>query len=702
MKVEDKTIMNTLKSTFSQIINRKETYLSLVILIAGIALLGWVFNNVSLAAFSSSFKPISPIVAVTFIAVSILLLIKINSEKSRLTKIVVTFSIIIITLFFSAILLGYFFNFEFKIEKILVKNLDKYGSSQTGIMSQVASGLFIAICISILAGRNNNKHTIKYFGGSLLLLAFSLSSLLLIGYLLRAPLLFGSNIIPVALPTAICFWLLSITLLREIELKYWTFNWINKDSTEFILLKSFLPFAILIVITQGFLITIFTDANSNPALSIAIVLLIIIPITILIVIKISSILGVTLLKAQQALKEKENKLLLLQYSRNLIEVSLDPFVTIDADGKITDANSATENASGLSREILIGSDFSEYFTEPDKARIVYQRVFAEGSVIDYPLTIRHRSTKLIDVLYNASVYRNENGEIIGVFAAARDITKIKHAEEILEIANNELSFQIKETAKQAEELFNANKELAFQNEEKQKRADELIAAIKELETFSYSVSHDLRSPLRHINGFVDLLLNRFSDSLPDKAKHYLNNIADSTTQMGILIDDLLQFSRIGRQEKKLAIFDMNTLVHEVLVVIKQENNKRNIDWRIAMLPLVYGDQGLLRLVWTNLISNAVKFTSTREKAIIEIKFLDEKDEFTFSISDNGVGFDMQYAQNLFGVFQRLHTTDEFEGTGIGLANVQHIILRLRGRTWAEAELDKGATFYFSLPKNKED
>ncbi len=694
--------MNTLKSTFSQIINRKETYLSLVILIAGIALLGWVFNNVSLAAFSSSFKPISPIVAVTFIAVSILLLIKINSEKSRLTKIVVTFSIIIITLFFSAILLGYFFNFEFKIEKILVKNLDKYGSSQTGIMSQVASGLFIAICISILAGRNNNKHTIKYFGGSLLLLAFSLSSLLLIGYLLRAPLLFGSNIIPVALPTAICFWLLSITLLREIELKYWTFNWINKDSTEFILLKSFLPFAILIVITQGFLITIFTDANSNPALSIAIVLLIIIPITILIVIKISSILGVTLLKAQQALKEKENKLLLLQYSRNLIEVSLDPFVTIDADGKITDANSATENASGLSREILIGSDFSEYFTEPDKARIVYQRVFAEGSVIDYPLTIRHRSTKLIDVLYNASVYRNENGEIIGVFAAARDITKIKHAEEILEIANNELSFQIKETAKQAEELFNANKELAFQNEEKQKRADELIAAIKELETFSYSVSHDLRSPLRHINGFVDLLLNRFSDSLPDKAKHYLNNIADSTTQMGILIDDLLQFSRIGRQEKKLAIFDMNTLVHEVLVVIKQENNKRNIDWRIAMLPLVYGDQGLLRLVWTNLISNAVKFTSTREKAIIEIKFLDEKDEFTFSISDNGVGFDMQYAQNLFGVFQRLHTTDEFEGTGIGLANVQHIILRLRGRTWAEAELDKGATFYFSLPKNKED
>ncbi len=391
------------------------------------------------------------------------------------------------------------------------------------------------------------------------------------------------------------------------------------------------------------------------------------------------------IETKHLLAESEKKQFLNNYSRSLIEASLDPFVTIDVDGKITDVNTATENATGLSRDSLIGTDFSNYFTEPEKAKIGYQKVFAEGNVLDYPLSIRHTSNKIIDVVYNANVYRNEQGKVIGVFAAARDITERNRVRE-----------------KRTSELIIANKELAFQNEENQKLTDELIFANKELEKFSYSVSHDLRAPLRHINGYVDLLLSRFYDSLPEKGRHYLDNIADSSRQMGTLIDDLLQFSRIGRQEKRLVDLDMNIIVHEVLVSIKQDNPKRNIEWRIATLPQVYGDKALLHLVWTNLLSNAVKFTRAREKTIIEINVLDENDAFIFSIHDNGVGFDMQYAHKLFGVFQRLHPTDEFEGTGIGLANVHHIILRHGGRTWAEAEPDKGATFYFSLPKNKED
>ena len=268
--------------------------------------------------------------------------------------------------------------------------------------------------------------------------------------------------------------------------------------------------------------------------------------------------------------------------------------------------------------------------------------------------------------------------------------------------NIELAFQNEEKEKRAAELIIANKELVFQNREKEKRAAELIIANKELESFSYSVSHDLSAPLRHINGYAELLLSHFYDSLPDKARHYLDNIADSASQMATLIDDLLQFSRTGRQEMRLANLDMNIIVQEVLAPIKQDNRERNIEWRIATLPHVYGDQAMLRLVWTNLLSNAVKFTRTKEKTIIGINVIDENDAFIFSIRDNGVGFDMQYAQKLFGVFQRLHPTDEFEGTGIGLANVHRIILRHGGRTYAEAEPDKGATFYFSLPKNKED
>lgn len=234
-----------------------------------------------------------------------------------------------------------------------------------------------------------------------------------------------------------------------------------------------------------------------------------------------------------------------------------------------------------------------------------------------------------------------------------------------------------------------------------KRAEELNIANKELEAFSYSVSHDLRAPLRHINGYVDLLLSRFYDPLPDKARHYLDNIADSAHQMGTLIDDLLQFSRTGRQEIRQAYLDMNIIVQVVLETIKQDNRERNIEWRIASLPHIYGDKAMMYLVWKNLLDNAVKFTSAKEKAIIEINVLKKNEEFIFSVCDNGVGFDMQYAQKLFGVFQRLHSTDEFEGTGIGLANVHRIILRHKGRTWAEAEPDNGATFYFSLPKNKE-
>jgi signal transduction histidine kinase len=302
--------------------------------------------------------------------------------------------------------------------------------------------------------------------------------------------------------------------------------------------------------------------------------------------------------------------------------------------------------------------------------------------------------------------------------AYQNSEKEKRAAELI-IANKELAYQVEEKEKRvvekekrAAELLIANKELVFQKEEKEKRAAELIltnkellyqiTANKELEAFSYAVSHDLRAPLRYISGYVDLLLSRFYEDLPDKARHYLKNIAESTHQMDTLIDDLLEFSRTSRQEMRLSDLDMNKIVEDVLVPIKQNVLKRTIEWNIVLLPHVYGDQAMLRLVWTNLLSNAIKFTQTREKTIINIDVVDKNNVFTFSVRDNGVGFDMQYAKKLFGVFQRLHPVDEFEGTGIGLANVRRIIAKHGGTTWAEAQLDKGATFYFSLPKIKKE
>ncbi|MGA3287703.1 MAG: ATP-binding protein [Bacteroidota bacterium] len=228
---------------------------------------------------------------------------------------------------------------------------------------------------------------------------------------------------------------------------------------------------------------------------------------------------------------------------------------------------------------------------------------------------------------------------------------------------------------------------------------ELEVANKELESFSYSVSHDLRAPLRHISGYVELLTRHFQSELSEKGVHYLDSIADSAHQMGILIDNLLQFSRTGRAEMQRSQLEMNGIVQEVVESVSKDNPDRTIEWVVRKLPSVYGDDATLRLVWMNLLSNAVKFTRTREKALIEIGAKVETKEVIFFVRDNGVGFDMKYAQKLFGVFQRLHSTEEFEGTGIGLANVHRIVMRHGGRTWAEAELNKGATFYFTIPHN---
>ncbi|HCM26474.1 MAG TPA: hypothetical protein DIC34_08035 [Treponema sp.] len=234
------------------------------------------------------------------------------------------------------------------------------------------------------------------------------------------------------------------------------------------------------------------------------------------------------------------------------------------------------------------------------------------------------------------------------------------------------------------------------------RTSRLEAANRELESFSYSVSHDLRAPLRHIDGYVELLISRCREDLTEKGRHYLDIVADSARQMGQLIDDLLRFSRTGREEMRLECVDMNKTLNEALSQIQDGCAGRRIDWTIGELPVVRGDYSLLRQIWVNLLGNAVKYTSTREVAKIDVDAVEGAAEHTFVVADNGVGFEMAYAGKLFGVFQRMHAEGEFEGSGIGLAIVKRIIDRHGGRVWAEAEPDRGARFYFTLPKYKED
>jgi signal transduction histidine kinase len=258
-------------------------------------------------------------------------------------------------------------------------------------------------------------------------------------------------------------------------------------------------------------------------------------------------------------------------------------------------------------------------------------------------------------------------------------------------ANAALQREILEHKQTAQRLRRLNYEL-------QQKTSELEQANLELESFSSSVSHDLRAPVRYIDGFVDLLREDSGAVLGPSGQRYLGIISSSAKRLAALIDDLVVFAKMGRREKQEGEVNMNLLVSEVVDESSQYTNEREIEWKIGQLPVVNGDRTLLKQVWTNLISNAIKYTRNRKCATVAIASTESADEYCFSVQDNGAGFDMRYGDKLFGIFQRLHHAEEFEGTGLGLANVRRIVARHGGITWAEGKVDEGATFYFTIRK----
>ena len=278
---------------------------------------------------------------------------------------------------------------------------------------------------------------------------------------------------------------------------------------------------------------------------------------------------------------------------------------------------------------------------------------------------------------------------------AKETLEVRVAERTAELgqANEQLQVELVERKRAEEQIKQLNEDLERRVAE---RTAQLAAANDELEAFSYSVSHDLRAPLRHINGFAGTLMEEHSAQLQPEAQHQLHRIQEGTQKMARMIDDLLNLARLDRRSMNLQMTSLNSLVENVLHDLESETAGRKIEWRVGSLPSVNCDPGLIQQVFVNLLSNAVKYTGRRERAVIEIDQSTVEGQLVLFVRDNGAGFNPKYSEKLFVAFQRLHADQEFEGTGVGLATVRRILRKHGGRIWAEAETNKGATFYFSL------
>jgi len=374
--------------------------------------------------------------------------------------------------------------------------------------------------------------------------------------------------------------------------------------------------------------------------------------------------------------EERNRLNEIRF-RLLIDAVKDyAIISLDADALVTSWNSGAERLKGYTAEEMIGQHVSRLYRKEDIGRgnldNELRQAAAEGQVEEEGWRVRKDGSQFWAEAVTSAL-RDSNGELIGFVKIDRDITARRAAAKEIQALNLELT----------------------------QRVEELGSVNRELESFSYSVSHDLRAPLRHVDGFARILKEEHSAKMTPEAIIYLDRILTAATYMGQLIDDLLNLARIGRLELRRERAQIAGLVKQAIAELPAEVQERNIEWWVEPLPELNCDARLLKLIFSNLLSNAVKFTRNQANAVIEVGSRATDGEPTIFVRDNGVGFDMQYADKLFGVFQRLHRQEDFEGTGIGLATVQRIVRRHGGEIWAESQVNSGTTFFFTLGPRSE-
>ena len=639
----------------------------LVVALAVLTLLGWISGLSLLASVRAGFIPMAPSTALCFLGISISLLLS-NQAPHGVSR----WPAIVVLLVAAAKLVDVISGLHFGLDEWLVRNPAAFGGVSTGRMSPITALNFglLATDAIFLADAHWRKTA-----GTLGLLVAVVSLTVLTGYLYGTPLLYGGNVVPVALTTALAFLLSAVAAMTMAGPENWPISAFMGGSTRALLLRSFLPVILALALIDGWMRATFLNHSTiNPALFSAVGAILFVLLVAAVISSVAGRVGDRIDRAEKALQESEERF--RQLSEQSEEVfwfnSLHPERTLyvsptvkriwglSAQGFYQNARAWEESIHPEDRLQVHRAYEGTLAGKDNRFESEYRVLQADGSV----RWVHHSGTLI----------RNKAGEIVRVGGLARDITVRKRIEEEIRRLNEDLESRVAE------------------------RTAQLTAANQELEAFSYSVSHDLRAPLRHILGFAELLNKNAGPVLDEESLRYLKTISDSVKRMGELINDLLEFSRMARSEMQKVTVHLDDVVKASLQDVDDETKGRNIAWKISPLGEVVGDPSMLRQVMVNLLTNALKFTRTRPQAEIEIGSLPGPgNETIVFVRDNGVGFDMEYANKLFGVFQRLHRQQDFEGTGIGLANVQRIIVRHGGRVWAEAALDHGATFFFSLP-----
>lgn len=648
------------RTLLKMVLQKKELMLFLVFLIASLSLLGWAFDKLIIASVSLDFIPMAPSSALLFFILSITY---IRIKRKPVNKILITSVILLVTLFCIFIIIDYIFNLKWDIENIFFANPDSYGSFAIGRMSPISSLLFFFTCISIIVFDRGNTNSIKYIGGSLSLFTAAVSTVLILGYLFKAPLLYGSQIIPVALTTAICFLFFSITLLRNTELKFWTFNFVKENPTELLLLRTFLPLIIFVIVLQGYLITNFYTNNNNPTLSTAIFILIIVVVTIFITIKASNILSVKLLKAEMELREKES-----QY-RALADSGLALIWRSGTDKLCYYFNEPWYKFTGKSFEQEVGNGWAEgvHPDDFDYCLETYLTAFEKREIFTMEYRLMHVSGQYKWLLDKGTPNYNTKGEFLGYIGHCFDITELKEVESEVKLKNEELK------------KINSEKDKFFS-----------------------IIAHDLRGPLSGFLGLTQIIAEDLPNLTMSQIQNFAISMRNSASNLFVLLINLLEWSQIKKGSITFSpvTTQLHSLVSESIVIIAESATTKEIELTIDIPENfeVYADTNMFQTIIRNLVSNAVKFTNKGGKVNLSAKFKDDK-EIEISVQDSGVGISRETLNNLFQLDFKSSTkgTEGELSTGLGLLLCKEFVEKHGGEIKVKSEEGKGSTFSFTLP-----